>query len=363
VPDVAADADPNTGYAIFSNGAWGITGGTSAAAPLWAAFTALVNASPTCRGATVGFVNPVLYQLAGSSYLNNFTDVTTASPFSGQANNDAFYEFNIPDNPHDLFPLATGYDMATGLGSMIAPHLAASLCSAASPVFTVGVASPGTQTTTVGHGVSVQIHGSDSGNAALLFGASGLPAGLSINAGNGVISGTPTTAQTTTVTVSAADGFKNAGSVSFVWHVVKPAPPRAKTKVSKLGLTGLANGRPKLSFSIGAAKGARSLKAVSISLPRGLSFTRKSKRLSKGLTVKNGRKLKFKTKLNHGVLTISLKKPQGKVSITAARPALGVSRSLASKVRKHKVKKLTVVLKSTDTANKTTRLPERLRVK
>ncbi|HEY2260294.1 MAG TPA: protease pro-enzyme activation domain-containing protein [Solirubrobacteraceae bacterium] len=362
VPDVAADADPNTGYAIFSNGAWGITGGTSAAAPLWAAFTALVNASPTCRGVPVGFVNPALYQLAASSYLNNFTDVTTASPFSGQASNDALYEFSIPDNPNGLFPLASGYDMATGLGSMIAPHLASSLCSLASPVFNVAVASPGSQRTTLGRGVSLPVHASDSGGAALFYAASGLPPGLRLNAGNGVISGTAAAPGSFGVTVAAGDRFGNRGSTTFAWTVVKAAK-RRPVSARSVSLTGLAKGKPKLSFSVAAAQGTPSLKVVSISLPKGLSFARRAKALGKGLTLKNGRKLKFKTKLKRGVLTISLKKSTRKASITAARPALGVSRSLASKVRRHKVKKLTVVLKLTDTAKRTTKLPERLKVK
>ena len=43
VPDVSLDADPNTGYSIYVQGGWTIYGGTSCAAPLWAAFTALVN--------------------------------------------------------------------------------------------------------------------------------------------------------------------------------------------------------------------------------------------------------------------------------------------------------------------------------
>ncbi len=226
VPDVSADADPNTGYAIFSNGAWGVTGGTSAAAPLWAAFTALANSSATCRGTPVGFVNPALYQLAGSSYLNNFTDITTASPISGQANNDAASEFNNPDNPNDLFPLQTGYDMATGLGSMLAPHLAAALCSIASPVFTVSVASPGNQTSTPGQGVSRRACTLLTPAApALGYAASGLPAGLGINPGNGVISGAPTTAGDVDRHRSAADRFTNAGAVSFTWTVVNPPPP------------------------------------------------------------------------------------------------------------------------------------------
>ena len=84
VPDVSADADPNTGYVVFSDGQAGaITGGTSASAPLWAALTALANASSTCRGLTLGFVNPALYQIAGISYLTNFADITQASPVIG----------------------------------------------------------------------------------------------------------------------------------------------------------------------------------------------------------------------------------------------------------------------------------------
>ena len=81
VPDVSADADPNSGYVVFANGGttnggWEVVGGTSASAPFWAAFTALANASPACRGLTLGFENPALYQIAGRSYAANFHDVT-----------------------------------------------------------------------------------------------------------------------------------------------------------------------------------------------------------------------------------------------------------------------------------------------
>ena len=44
---MAANADPNTGYAVYlessGNSVWGVVGGTSAAAPLWAGFAAIVN--------------------------------------------------------------------------------------------------------------------------------------------------------------------------------------------------------------------------------------------------------------------------------------------------------------------------------
>jgi kumamolisin len=59
VPDVAADASANTGYWTVVDGQGGASGGTSAAAPLWAALIARLNAS---LGSPVGFLSPLLYQ-------------------------------------------------------------------------------------------------------------------------------------------------------------------------------------------------------------------------------------------------------------------------------------------------------------
>ena len=58
VPDVAANADPNTGYRVRIKGVDQVVGGTSAAAPLWAALIARINQR---HGRPVGFVNPLLY--------------------------------------------------------------------------------------------------------------------------------------------------------------------------------------------------------------------------------------------------------------------------------------------------------------
>ena len=58
VPDVAANADPRTGYRFFALGRWHVNAGTSAAAPLWAGLTARIN---QLRGTPVGFLAPRLY--------------------------------------------------------------------------------------------------------------------------------------------------------------------------------------------------------------------------------------------------------------------------------------------------------------
>jgi len=85
---------------------------------------------------------------------------------------------------------------------------------------TVTVANPGNQTGTVGTAASVQVTASDSGSGqTLAYSASGLPAGVSINTSTGLISGTPTAAGTSNVTVTASDGTGASGSTSFTWTV------------------------------------------------------------------------------------------------------------------------------------------------
>jgi len=85
------------------------------------------------------------------------------------------------------------------------------------------VNNPGTQNSTTGTPVSLQITASG-GTAPLHWAATNLPAGLSINANTGLISGTPTTAGTSNVTVTATDSATPAqsGSTSFTWNVTPP---------------------------------------------------------------------------------------------------------------------------------------------
>jgi hypothetical protein len=85
---------------------------------------------------------------------------------------------------------------------------------------TVTVTNPGSQTGTVGTAVSLQMAATDSASGQTLsYSAAGLPAGLSINSSTGLISGTPTTANTYTVTVTATDTTGADGSTSFTWTI------------------------------------------------------------------------------------------------------------------------------------------------
>jgi hypothetical protein len=74
VPDVAGDADPNTGYNVQVDGSSFAVGGTSAVAPLWAGLIALFNQS---LGKSVGYLNPTLYQNVGEN--GSFHDITSGN--------------------------------------------------------------------------------------------------------------------------------------------------------------------------------------------------------------------------------------------------------------------------------------------
>ncbi|WP_434442771.1 S8 family serine peptidase [Lentzea sp. E54] len=79
------------------------------------------------------------------------------------------------------------------------------------------VTNPGTQTSTVGTPASLQLSASG-GTAPYTWSVSGLPAGLSASA-SGAISGTPTTAGTSTVTARVTDSAGKTGSATFSWVV------------------------------------------------------------------------------------------------------------------------------------------------
>jgi hypothetical protein len=83
---------------------------------------------------------------------------------------------------------------------------------------TVTVTNPGPQSWVVGTAFSLQIQASDSAaGQTLSYSATGLPAGLAINASTGLISGTPTTSAPATITVTVTDTTGATGTATFTW--------------------------------------------------------------------------------------------------------------------------------------------------
>ena len=122
VPDISADADPASGYAVYctvtsagcSSTGWLTVGGTSAAAPFWAGSTALIDQYLQSQNLSrLGSANPALYNL-----------------FNGQQAAPAFHDITTGNNLH--YPATTGYDMASGLGSPDVTNLAKDLAASAS---------------------------------------------------------------------------------------------------------------------------------------------------------------------------------------------------------------------------------------
>jgi kumamolisin len=109
VPDVAANASPNSGYPIIVGGAPSVGDGTSASAPLWAGLIAVINAA---LGEDVGFVNPALYAL-GSRVFRDI--VGSPGPPDNGLN-------GVPG-----YPAVKGWDACTGWGSINGKELLAGL--------------------------------------------------------------------------------------------------------------------------------------------------------------------------------------------------------------------------------------------
>ncbi len=100
---------------------------------------------------------------------------------------------------------------------------------------------PGDQTSVLGSSVSLSLLASDPDNDQISFSASNLPTGLSINAGSGLISGTPTVFGQQTVTVTASDGNGASDSQSFVWRVTDAnnnLPPEIVNPGNQSGVIG-----------------------------------------------------------------------------------------------------------------------------
>ena len=108
-PDVAMLADGI--YVTYNNGTQGAAGGTSAAAPLWAGFMALVNQQAAENGLpNVGFLNPAIYAIGqGANYPACFHDITSGANTTAASPNQ--------------FYATTGYDLCTGWGTPVGQSL------------------------------------------------------------------------------------------------------------------------------------------------------------------------------------------------------------------------------------------------
>ncbi|HZU29236.1 MAG TPA: protease pro-enzyme activation domain-containing protein [Bryobacteraceae bacterium] len=180
IPDVALLADVQI-FLIQNNGQAVMVGGTSAAAPLWAGFMALVNQQAAANGkGPIGFLNPAIYAIgAGSSAGADLHDITTGS---------------------NGFSARPGYDLTTGWGTPAGQSLIDDLTGVSNtPGFTLS-ASPAALSVTAGASAATTIttNPQNGFSGSVDLSASGLPAGVTA-------SFSPASAQSaSTLTISAS---------------------------------------------------------------------------------------------------------------------------------------------------------------
>ena len=121
------------------------------------------------------------------------------------------------------------------------------------------VNSPGAQGGAVGVAVTaLQIVASDGNGDPLTYSATGLPAGLSISA-SGLITGTPSAAGTSSVTVTANDGRGGTGSTTFSWTIAAVPDTTAPTVPGNLTVTGTTASTVSLGWSASTDAGGAGL--------------------------------------------------------------------------------------------------------
>jgi hypothetical protein len=165
----------------------------------------------------------------GKGRVAMWDDSSTIDDGTGQPGNNLFVGWADPTADNAALGLNATAWLAQGSG-------------AGGGTGAVTVTSPGNQTTTVGTAVSLPISTSDTAGGTLRYAATGLPAGLSINTTSGVISGTPTAAGTSSVTVTATDSTGPSGSASFTWTVATSGGGGGCTAAQLLGNPGFETG-------------------------------------------------------------------------------------------------------------------------
>ncbi len=224
-PDISANSD-FTFYVCADQTACTANnfGGTSFATPMYAGFMALVNQQAATNGnGPIGFANPALYDIYNSSdYLTNFHDITSGGNTLGST---------------------TGFDLATGIGSLIGPALVTSLAGGGTTAGFSLSANPTSVSVAKGASGTSTITSTTTGgfNTAVVLSASGQPSGVTVSFSPTSITGNGTSTMTMAVGSSVVAG-------TYTITVTGTAGSTVETTTVSLTVTGGSTG----SFTLSA---------------------------------------------------------------------------------------------------------------
>jgi hypothetical protein len=171
-------------------------------------YTSELNEITAAGGKVTGYSSSTGFYIHAKTVIADY-GTSTAKAFAGSEN---FSSNSLNDN-RELGLITSDSGVLTGLETAFSADFTGSSADK------VAIFSPGTQTTATGASVYLQMQGEDTCTGSLSYAATGLPAGLSISSSTGVISGTPTTAGTYSVTVTGKDSTGPTGSATFTWTV------------------------------------------------------------------------------------------------------------------------------------------------
>ncbi|MFB7439759.1 M4 family metallopeptidase [Streptomyces mirabilis] len=188
----------------------------------------------------------------------------------------------------------------------------------------VTVTNPGSQSSTVGTAVSLQISASSTNTGSLSYAATGLPTGLSINSSTGAITGTPTTAGTYSTTVTVTDSTGATGTASFTWTVSTSGGGGTCTSTQLLGNPGFESGNTTWTASSGVITNSSSQAAHAGSYKAWLDGygSTHTDTLSQSVTIPSGCKASFTFYLHIDTAETTTSTAYDKLTVTAGTTTL-----------------------------------------
>ncbi|BCL27627.1 M4 family metallopeptidase [Streptomyces aurantiacus] len=197
------------------------------------------------------------------------------------------------------------------------------------PTTGVTVTNPGSQSSTVGTAVSLQVSASSTNSGSLAYAATGLPTGLSISGSTGAITGTPTAAGTYSTKVTVTDSTGATGTASFTWTVSSSGGGTC-TSAQLLGNAGFESGSSTWTASSGVITNSASQAAHGGSYKAWLDGygSTHTDTLSQSVTVPSGCKASFTFWLHVDSAETSTSTAYDKLTVTAGSTTLATYSNL-----------------------------------